>query len=388
MHDRVADVRAARPVVFAGPSATVAEIRAELPDAVVLPPVARDQLYEARERGARFLLIIDGLFSHRLALSPREVVDVLRDGAVVMGAASMGAVRAAECWPAGMKGVGPIFRMFRAGILRSDDEVAVSVLPDRDYSAGSIPLVHVRYAMAQARRAGLVTPAYAVAVVERCRATYFAERSWEDLVDREDLLTLCRRIDVKRHDALRAAVRLRRLVEKHPASPVGVRLPAVPLRPPPRYPGHDPLLGGSRSELGGELLAWLFGSGRYREHAQLRTLRPLSSLNPDVVWDLLDDAGELETELMRRYAVTTLASVAESHGWSATDELATYVRGWIAAAHGAADWDALTERARAGRLDAAIEPEWIERASDLLGLALTAAQRGHDRAQQTDSARG
>jgi hypothetical protein len=66
-------------VVFTGPSLEHDWVRRALPDAELLPPAARGDLYAARRRGAAVILLIDGVFTHRLAVSPREIVDVLGD---------------------------------------------------------------------------------------------------------------------------------------------------------------------------------------------------------------------------------------------------------------------------------------------------------------------
>src|SRR5690348_8986049 len=110
------------PLVFLGPSLSVEEAGAVLPDAEYHPPAGRGDLYRARFLGASIMVLIDGTFLQRYAPSPRELVEVVRDGAWVLGAASIGALRAAECWPVGMRGAGLIYRLFRAGRLHSDEE--------------------------------------------------------------------------------------------------------------------------------------------------------------------------------------------------------------------------------------------------------------------------
>ena len=139
-------------IAFVGPSISRPDAERACPGLDVRPPVRRDDLYRARELGAWGFLVIDGVFMQEDALSPREVVDVLEDGALVLGAASMGALRAADCWPAGARGVGLIYRLYRRGILESDEDVAVAVSADGSDAAVSLPLVNVRYAMARAVR--------------------------------------------------------------------------------------------------------------------------------------------------------------------------------------------------------------------------------------------
>ena len=60
------------------------------------------------------------------------------------------------CWPAGMHGEGAIYRLFRLGVLRDDDEVAVTADPDAGHTAISVALVHVRYLLIAALRAGVL----------------------------------------------------------------------------------------------------------------------------------------------------------------------------------------------------------------------------------------
>jgi hypothetical protein len=197
--------------VFIGPSLESTAVAATLPDAAIEPPIARGDLAHLREEGARTFLILDGAFAHRLAVPPSEIVDAIASGASVIGAASLGAIRAAECWPAGMDGVGAVYRLYRLGILRDDDEVAVATDPDREYAAVSVALVNVRYAMLAALRARLLDRARAAAILEAARQTYFAERRWKTIFAdssvklTRDLYTLCLQNDIKRHDA-KAAV--------------------------------------------------------------------------------------------------------------------------------------------------------------------------------------
>jgi hypothetical protein len=55
------------------------------------------------------VIIIDGLFYHTAPVRHKEILILLAQGVTVIGAASMGALRAAELHPYGMTGVGSIF---------------------------------------------------------------------------------------------------------------------------------------------------------------------------------------------------------------------------------------------------------------------------------------
>jgi hypothetical protein len=107
--------------------------------------------------GGSVFVIIDGVFHQEPAVPPREILDVLEDGALIVGASSMGALRAAECWPAGMRGVGTIYRLYRRGALGSDDEVILIYSSDGSgYQSRSVPLINVRYALSRAFRKGRI----------------------------------------------------------------------------------------------------------------------------------------------------------------------------------------------------------------------------------------
>ena len=150
---------ASEPIVYLGPSLSRREAQAALPGCCIRPPIRRGNLYRDRILRSSVFVILDGVFFQQEAISPREVIDVVRDGALVVGACSLGAVRAAECWPAGMRGLGSIYRLFRRGILLSDDEVALAFEPGGSYRSFSVPLINVRYALRHAVRKGRLSPA-------------------------------------------------------------------------------------------------------------------------------------------------------------------------------------------------------------------------------------
>jgi hypothetical protein len=226
-------------VVFTGPSLTRAEAAARLPGARVEPPIARGDIFRLAAEGCSTFLIIDGLFAHRLAVAPGELVDALAAGARVIGAASLGAIRASECRPAGMVGCGAVYRWYCLGVLRDDDEVAVATDPDQGHAAVSVALIDVRYALLTALRARLLDLGRAGALLAAARGTHFAQRNWREIFAaagvpmNAGLQTLCAATDVKGRDA-RAAVAW---MAAHP----GARDRPITIRPrPPRVPQPSP----------------------------------------------------------------------------------------------------------------------------------------------------
>ena len=214
--------------VFAGPSLPL-EDRPEIDRVVYLPPAARGDV----ERAAReydVLLLIDGLFHHDLAPSPKECYAALAH-ARMFGAASMGALRAAECTPYGFTPLGAIAGWYAHDAIDGDDEVAVLTHPQSG-GALSVPLVNVRYVARLAHHRGLLDACARDAFVARARAIFYMDRTWEDVADllpsgiRAVFLTLAERYgDLKRSDArfaLRTVLRWRERVSRPITFPASV----------------------------------------------------------------------------------------------------------------------------------------------------------------------
>lgn len=171
-------VRVAPAVVYVGPTISAEQVSAALPGADLRPPVRRGDLHRDRQLHYSLFVIIDGVFLQDEALPPREVIDIIEDGAIVLGAASLGAIRAAELWPVGMFGYGLIYRLYRRSILVDEDEVAVLFDPNRPYPPLTAALVDIRWSLRKAKHRGEVTPLAAQSFLERARGMPFQERTW------------------------------------------------------------------------------------------------------------------------------------------------------------------------------------------------------------------
>jgi hypothetical protein len=205
-------------VIFLGPSLDRKHAH-EIIDATFLPPARRGDLSLAAEGGARIIGLIDGVFFQECAVGHREILDALRGGVRVIGASSMGALRAAELDVLGMEGVGEIYLAYKTGRIVSDDEVALVFDPDT-YYALSEPLVNIRHAIDLAVDRKLIDHNTAQAILAGARSLYFPERTWEQImslveeqIDNDELsrfLTFVRDEggDLKREDAVRALVRI------------------------------------------------------------------------------------------------------------------------------------------------------------------------------------
>lgn len=200
--------------VFSGPTVSAARVRELLPGAVTHPPVRHGDLMRLGAGPGDTVLIIDGLWHQSAPVRHKEILALLAEGAAVVGAASVGALRAAELAPYGMVGIGRIFEDFRSGALDADDEVAV--LHTDDGNPLSEALVNLRTALTRAAADGQLDVTEADRLAELARSLPWTSRSWTALgrlAAREGLGSAFRRADawhrthpcdVKREDAERA----------------------------------------------------------------------------------------------------------------------------------------------------------------------------------------
>ena len=169
-----------RPVVFLGPSLPRDRATALL-DAVYLPPVDQGAVLAAvRDHAPSVIGIIDGAFGGVPAVRHKDILWAIDRGIAVFGAASMGALRAAELAAAGMVGVGLIYRWYRRMPLVDDDEVAVAMAPD-DLGAAALSeaLVNMRLTFRRAERTGVISADQRRALDRSARDTHFTERSYD-----------------------------------------------------------------------------------------------------------------------------------------------------------------------------------------------------------------
>jgi hypothetical protein len=215
--------------VFAGPTLSAAEGRKEL-DAVFLPPAAQGDVYRAARDHPEAIGLIDGYFERLPSVWHKELLWAMSEGIHVYGSASMGALRAAELAPFGMRGVGATFEAFLQGDLEDDDEVAVVHAPEE---AGFRPLseamVNIRATLTAAERARVIRPATRGALERLAKGLYYPERGYPALLSlaaREggpapELERLRAwlpqgRVNQKREDALAMLRTMREELARHP----------------------------------------------------------------------------------------------------------------------------------------------------------------------------
>jgi hypothetical protein len=199
--------------VFLGPSLPYAEARKIL-SADYFPPASRGDIYRIIASGVTTIVLIDGVFHSTRSVWQREILDALGDGIEVLGASSMGALRAAELHAFGMAGHGTIFEWYKNGLIEGDDEVALCHGPEElEFCALSEPLVNIRRTLQNAVDDLCLTDDQARQLLHYSKRAYYPERSYSHLLtcpalkswpDRELIkrYILTKAVDQKRHDAI------------------------------------------------------------------------------------------------------------------------------------------------------------------------------------------
>jgi hypothetical protein len=210
-------------VVFLGPSLSQ-DKALQILEADYRPPAKRGDIYQAARDGAEIILLIDGVFFQECSVAHKEVIYAIEAGAKVLGASSMGALRASELDVYGMQGIGRIYQAYKSGHLVSDDEVAL-VFDPFTYEPGSEPLVNIRFNLDLAWQMGVISASSRDRLFRCAQAQYFPDRSYERMLSdatnwveeeerqrfREFLAKEGR--DFKKEDAVQALERAKEIAE-------------------------------------------------------------------------------------------------------------------------------------------------------------------------------
>ncbi|MBM4779883.1 MAG: hypothetical protein GQE15_19430 [Archangiaceae bacterium] len=217
-------------VVFLGPTLPVATAKRTL-KATYLPPARQGDVFRVLPDRPRVIVLIDGVFEAVPSVWHHELRAALASGVHVIGASSMGALRAAELHQEGMLPVGRIAGDYVSGA-RVDDADVVLLHGDSDsqYQALTVPLVNVEATVAEAKRRRVVSEREASRLLEAARGLFFKRRTWRAIVTalpearRSATFTWLREqlVDQKALDALAALKVARQLLRKppRPSSPL------------------------------------------------------------------------------------------------------------------------------------------------------------------------
>jgi hypothetical protein len=231
--------RGVRPRVclFVGPSLSAADVEGALgaadAEVTVRPPVEQGDILRLIEELPDVIGIIDGQFFHAPAVLHREILLALERGARVLGAASIGALRAAELDAFGMEGIGTIYRLYRTGAIDADAEVAVlHAAPVDGFRPLTEALVTIRHNLRRARRRRVISAQTATRALATLKRLHFTRRTSGAVLaavpgrERPALARFLAReaVDLKREDALRILRTIARRIGGQAAGPPRVRV--------------------------------------------------------------------------------------------------------------------------------------------------------------------
>jgi hypothetical protein len=167
-------------VIFAGPSLPPSARSTAIPELYWRPPLMQGDLYKAALARPAVIGVVDGYFDAVPTVWHKEILWAMSQGTHVYGSASIGALRAVELAPFGMKGVGRIFEAYRDGILQDDDEVAILHGPEEtDYCPLTEAMVNVRATVERAVREHILDPATASVLTDIAKSLFYKDRSYE-----------------------------------------------------------------------------------------------------------------------------------------------------------------------------------------------------------------
>jgi hypothetical protein len=174
-------------LIFVGP--TLPDARDITLDTIaVRPPACQGDILQAVRDGANIIGLIDGNFEYRAPVWHKEILFALSEGMQVFGAASMGALRAAECTAYGMVGIGEISRQYIAGKLQDDADVAQLHAPEElGFRALSEPLVNIRATLRRLLDNRQINADEHLALEAAASALFFKRRTIKSLVEHADL---------------------------------------------------------------------------------------------------------------------------------------------------------------------------------------------------------
>ncbi|PRD44852.1 antibiotic resistance protein [Phyllobacterium phragmitis] len=183
-------------VVFVGPTLPDApDLVSE--DITVRAPARQGDILEAVRQGANVIGLIDGNFEHVAPVWHKEILHALSQGVKICGAASMGALRAAECSFYGMEGVGSIYRQYERSEILDDADVAQLHAPrEMRYFSISVPMVNVVATLKKLNAEKLINAEEAEALKEAARSIFFKERTYRATTDRAVLTDKGRKAEI------------------------------------------------------------------------------------------------------------------------------------------------------------------------------------------------
>lgn len=170
-------------ILFVGPTlhgAVFNHTIAEYPDIICRGPAKQGDIAEAVLNGATAIGLIDGRYEDVAAPWHKEILFALSKQVYVLGAGSLGALRAAECCSFGMIGVGEIFERLCRGEIVDDSDVAQIHGPaELDYLPLSEPRVNIEATFRYLAARGTITSVQFEHLNQIAQSIFFKELVFE-----------------------------------------------------------------------------------------------------------------------------------------------------------------------------------------------------------------
>ena len=164
--------------VYLGPSLDREKAKQLLPNAYYHPPVRCGDLISLLRLSPNKIIIIDGFYETVPAVWHKEILLAMESGVAVWGAASIGALRAAELYQFGMQGFGQIYHDFKSGVLSDDDEVAVLHGNEQNrFVPINDSMVNIRYTCQEALDKKIISSDMKERLIAYCKALFYPYRS-------------------------------------------------------------------------------------------------------------------------------------------------------------------------------------------------------------------
>lgn len=153
----------------------------------VAPPASQGDIAAAVLSGEDTIVLIDGYFTQHLAPWHKEILFAIEQNVKVIGAGSLGAIRAVECERYGAKPVGVIADWYKYGTCVDDADVALVHGPGEDgYKPLSVPLVNILATAREMLRLGVIS--CVEDIVLPASKIHYTDRSWGALKRKLDKL--------------------------------------------------------------------------------------------------------------------------------------------------------------------------------------------------------
>lgn len=172
-------------------------------------PIKRGDLGHDIKENPDIIGIIDGVFHQNSSVGHKEILNVINKGITVVGASSMGALRASELDTLGMTGIGYVYEQYATGKVASDDDVAV-MLDSETLEALSEPLINMEYVFENAVSENIITENQKDELIKIAKSTFYPKRNYSQTLNssslddetKSKLIDFIRMsVDIKKEDA-------------------------------------------------------------------------------------------------------------------------------------------------------------------------------------------